>query len=661
MIKIYKFFIIFLVCNISNILFSWDTEAAKYFPLNIGNSWTYYHTDYQFGCEPVNSYRYKILITTDSVINGHRYFRFSNGSLYRIDSSSMNVYRRNFNTDCLYDSLLAKVNDQFNSCSGSYYISDTSNIIFGGQPRRTRTSTVLDGDIRKLMYGIGLYSQGICLYFSGGATDGLNGCVINGIVYGDTTFTPPDTSLIKYLPLKLGNSWTYSYYWYPYGGSGRFKQTVTSSNIINGHLYFNLDRPIRIDSANGNLLQYSSNGCSWLSNEILVDSLASKIYDTCSANCAVINIYRTVCSDTSNQTLFGSSHKTKAFTTGNFESVENRRYAKDIGLITRSIQSLNSYYTNLIGCVIDGIVYGDTSLLETHSISGTVRYNDNNEIVTEGYVKALRHSYLGNTDVLDSTAIRPNGSYTLTRIPPNDTFDLMAFQDDEVDELDFVPTFYISTIYWQEAEHLYLNNDTSGINIGVFRIGNDGFSSGIISGGVYGYSRTDSWIPIESARIYALSLNTFRNYDITTSAGIYEIDSLPPGQYRVICDRLGYPSHFVDVYLADTNRTNINFYYKFLAGIYKEEKIPLKYSLSQNYPNPFNPVTHIKFSIIEKEHVCLKIYDVLGKEIAALVDELLTPGNYSAEWDGANYPSGVYFYKIETPGFSQAKKLVLLK
>jgi photosystem II stability/assembly factor-like uncharacterized protein len=100
---------------------------------------------------------------------------------------------------------------------------------------------------------------------------------------------------------------------------------------------------------------------------------------------------------------------------------------------------------------------------------------------------------------------------------------------------------------------------------------------------------------------------------------------------------------------------------------------PGGYSLSQNYPNPFNPVTKIKFSLplprFTSEQpskggviaVKLVVYDVLGREITTIVNEQLQPGTYEAEWNASNYPSGVYFYKLITAGFTETRKMVLVK
>ena len=91
------------------------------------------------------------------------------------------------------------------------------------------------------------------------------------------------------------------------------------------------------------------------------------------------------------------------------------------------------------------------------------------------------------------------------------------------------------------------------------------------------------------------------------------------------------------------------------------KEIPETFSLSQNYPNPFNPVTNIGFQIIKSGLVQLAVYDALGKEIASLVNQQLQPGTYEAAWDASAYPSGVYFYKLSTDGYTETKKMVLIK
>jgi hypothetical protein len=85
------------------------------------------------------------------------------------------------------------------------------------------------------------------------------------------------------------------------------------------------------------------------------------------------------------------------------------------------------------------------------------------------------------------------------------------------------------------------------------------------------------------------------------------------------------------------------------------------FELLQNYPNPFNPTTKIGFRISDRGFVTLKIYDILGNEIATLVNEEKPTGEYEVVFSGTNLPSGIYFYKLTAGKFSDTKKLVLLK
>ncbi len=90
-------------------------------------------------------------------------------------------------------------------------------------------------------------------------------------------------------------------------------------------------------------------------------------------------------------------------------------------------------------------------------------------------------------------------------------------------------------------------------------------------------------------------------------------------------------------------------------------EIPKQFSLSQNYPNPFNPMTKLKFQMSKGAFAKLTVFDVLGREVATLVNEQLQPGTYEVDFDGSNLPSGVYYYKLETETFTETKKMVLIK
>jgi hypothetical protein len=92
-----------------------------------------------------------------------------------------------------------------------------------------------------------------------------------------------------------------------------------------------------------------------------------------------------------------------------------------------------------------------------------------------------------------------------------------------------------------------------------------------------------------------------------------------------------------------------------------ENNIPMRFSLSQNFPNPFNPSTTISFTLPSKSFVSLKVFDMLGREVATIISEIMTEGTYSRQWNAGNKPSGVYFYCLQTDSFTETKKLVLVK
>jgi hypothetical protein len=88
---------------------------------------------------------------------------------------------------------------------------------------------------------------------------------------------------------------------------------------------------------------------------------------------------------------------------------------------------------------------------------------------------------------------------------------------------------------------------------------------------------------------------------------------------------------------------------------------PLAYNLSQNYPNPFNPTTTINFSLAQDNHITLKIFDVLGREVMMLINEKREAGIHSLKFDASNLPSGLYFYKLQAGDFMDVKKMMILK
>ncbi|MCX7877205.1 MAG: T9SS type A sorting domain-containing protein [Ignavibacteria bacterium] len=132
-----------------------------------------------------------------------------------------------------------------------------------------------------------------------------------------------------------------------------------------------------------------------------------------------------------------------------------------------------------------------------------------------------------------------------------------------------------------------------------------------------------------------------------------------------IADALHYASDHIPVFAS--------FKFGNPVGMHTMKTAPYNYELLQNYPNPFNGSTKFRFSIkhnqnfsiednIAGEHkTVLKIYNILGNEVATLIEQKLEPGTYELEWNGEDYPSGVYYYRLYAGDFAETRKMVLLK
>ena len=101
--------------------------------------------------------------------------------------------------------------------------------------------------------------------------------------------------------------------------------------------------------------------------------------------------------------------------------------------------------------------------------------------------------------------------------------------------------------------------------------------------------------------------------------------------------------------------------FEYVTSVDELPGAPLVYSLAQNYPNPFNPSTLIRFSIPEAGLVNIKVFNLLGEEVATLINSELSSGNYEVNFNGAKLSSGIYFYTITTNNFVDTKKMIMMK
>jgi hypothetical protein len=153
------------------------------------------------------------------------------------------------------------------------------------------------------------------------------------------------------------------------------------------------------------------------------------------------------------------------------------------------------------------------------------------------------------------------------------------------------------------------------------------------------------------------------DYCFNSENGWVSFKNAPPNSTQVTIKYIA--SHNLDFAVSNWDNTGIgNYIFKNtgtngINNIYSE--IPGEFKLYQNYPNPFNPNTIIRFKINDFRFTTLKIYDLLGKEIATLVNKYLQAGEYEVTFDGSEFTSGVYFYKITSGIYSETKKMVMIK
>ena len=165
-----------------------------------------------------------------------------------------------------------------------------------------------------------------------------------------------------------------------------------------------------------------------------------------------------------------------------------------------------------------------------------------------------------------------------------------------------------------------------------------------------------------------ISPNNISRYSDDSSTVILKYHLLLLGTFS---DSLVFEKDIGLVYAHSAEATGFNtpYFYNweatltsFLTGVNKiKAESAQKFVLFQNYPNPFNPTTDIGFRITEFGFVNLKVYDILGREVATLVNEEKKPGTYEVEFTGSNLSSGIYFYRLKAGAFIQTKKMILLK
>src|SRR4030095_838713 len=309
-------------------------------------------------------------------------------------------------------------------------------------------------------------------------------------------------------------------------------------------------------------------------------------------------------------------------------------------------------FTNLFVAVFFILAAVRTSQCEDYTVTGKVRYADNNEIVTSGIVECY-----DEYGVLETTgSIAQNGDYILG-VQRQLMGDIIGFPNLGPEEDNFIPTGYPSAISPTEMTSLNIVTNLIHKDIYVIRQTQGTPSQNIanVTGRVFNGN-----VPVKDAIVYAKNGDAYLGYGISNSRGEFTIPNLPTGDHILVAHRIGSESDSKGIVLNENGLDNVILNVKPM-GSQVTSNIPVQFSLSQNYPNPFNPGTVINYSLPKDGFVSLKVYNTLGSQVAELVNASQTAGSYSARFDASGLASGIYYYKLESNGFTGTKKMILVK
>lgn len=263
----------------------------------------------------------------------------------------------------------------------------------------------------------------------------------------------------------------------------------------------------------------------------------------------------------------------------------------------------------------------------------------------------------GSTDSVGAYIIRyvPTGKYFVLALP----------------YAKYAPAFYKAGYYgirrWKDADTVFVLNAVTGIDVGVVPVHCYGVTS--VSGLV-----TSAGAPVEGATVLARDgQGNVVGYGMTNDDGSYTMSGLPVGNLTVAVDREGYaPSESALSISPIDFSISKSFDIAGVTSVGDGELAPQTFSLDQNYPNPFNPSTNISFSLPSSSVVTLKVYNLVGQEVATLASGTLPSGNHQMSWNGTDglghsVASGVYFYRLQATdlkggsSFVRTMKMMLVK
>jgi len=257
---------------------------------------------------------------------------------------------------------------------------------------------------------------------------------------------------------------------------------------------------------------------------------------------------------------------------------------------------------------------------------------------------------------------------------------------------DYAPAWYSQPacgVYnWKNADSISVSGNISGIDIcvGPASVSGCGGIAGevVLGGGNSPLAKKTSTASsgLQGVTVLAVSNTTGQvvGYDVTEDDGSYSIEDVAADSYQIVIDKVGYSAGSVPTFtIADTNNyhvsnTSLTVSPDVTTGVVDGKRnLPAEFRLDQNYPNPFNPSTQIHFDIPKASLINLRVYNLIGQEVAVITNTTFGAGSYTVKWNGADFygnsvSSGVYLFKlVATPldgresQFTQVRKMMLMK
>ena len=252
-----------------------------------------------------------------------------------------------------------------------------------------------------------------------------------------------------------------------------------------------------------------------------------------------------------------------------------------------------------------------------------------------------------------------DGAYFLKELK-NDNYIMLFYKENCISQ--FFKSYSETCDKWEDAFIFELNGGTHISNLYTYLEPMDS-----IGGQIAGYIYNNSNSSISGTLISAVdSAGNTVSSSVSVFNGSYLIPSLKDGNYTIKASKIGYQtSKYFNKVNMDLNSKpfidGVDIYFTLTDAKKDKKLIPEFYKLSQNYPNPFNPSTTIQYEIPKESFVSIKVYNIIGREIATLVNEQKTAGYYQVQFDAANIPTGIYFCRINAGNYSAVNKMLLLK